>query len=819
MQDRDNAADFQASTTGWQRQRELFEQALDLPQERWSGFVSANAGDQPELADSLQRLLAAHAKHVGHTAEVKEVLVDQASVIASPNQPGQRLGAYQLVEEIGRGGMGVVWKATRQDGQVQQTVAIKLLAPHRWDQQSRARFYAEREALAGLEHPGIARLIDAGEIASADSAPAGSTGASTQPYFAMEYIEGQSITDYAKASKLTTHERVRLFQQVLDAIDYAHRRLLIHRDLKPSNILVTASGQVKIIDFGIAKTLASPGANPSTQTQARFFSPANAAPEQLSGTANTVAVDIYQLGSVLYELIADQSMFDFGNSTPAEIEQAIQNQVPKAPSKYRRQASGIDAELDAICLHSIRKEANQRYASVAAMQEDLFRALSHRPISIRTGQRGYRLRKFIRRHLGAVAAGVVIVSLLSVFALSTVKQNRTIRVERDRAVAEQKNAEAVTDFLVESFTQLDPVEGWTKDATVSDLLDSARVRVLSTLPNSREQFLLMSAVFSAHLGFGKLAEAETLLAKMELQSNIDLQLKPKVLRAKLQLASRSDKKYFERQEIRALIKNLEKSNDIESLILAHFILIEHTPVEYKEVGEDVEKDISKATNFLQRSKSASSFSILTEVSIAKYLLRRKWNELAMTSLKTTLAKIRPEQKLLQGVVLVQMSIAEEQAGRMESAFTLAKEALAVQKQALPESHPQILEATINAAVAAQRFGLMDEAERRFGELIPQLNSIRPIPKSLLALALINQADFYMRKAEPLKAIPIYREAIKNADESIGAAEPRTKFIRAAYASALADIGDCKAALQVKEELAKLGVDIHSYSKDIISRCG
>ena len=440
------------STTDWARQRELFEAALDLPDEARIGFIQAHTKDEPELAQSLNELLAAHAKYAGNTGEQSHGLLDQIGQLTEQAALGTQVGPYTLQSEIGRGGMGVVWLARRNDGTLAQTVAIKLLPPHRWDAQSRARFNAERQIIASLEHPGIARLLDAGEIQG-------------QPYFVMEYVEGKSITDYAAAKTLTQRERIALFQQVLDAVDYAHRQLVIHRDLKPSNILVTESGMVKLIDFGIAKTLSIDASD--TGTNQRFFSPSHAAPEQLTGKSIGVGVDIYQLGTVLYELLSGMPAFDFTDSSAAQIEAAIRSQPPKAPSKHK---ASISAELDAIALHCLKKAANERYLSIHALTEDLRRVLTHRVISIRQGQGVYRVRKFLRRNLLGVAASVVFFALIAGFAWTSYQQALAVRIERDRAVQSQKDAEATSMLLTQLFSSNSAYVNWDADSKFLDIV-------------------------------------------------------------------------------------------------------------------------------------------------------------------------------------------------------------------------------------------------------------------------------------------------------------------------------------------------------------
>lgn len=488
MLDSANAA---PSTTDWARQRELFEAALELPGNARHSFVQAQTAGEPELAQSLVELLAAHAKFAGNTDEQRQSLLELASQLTEQADLGTQVGPYTLVSEIGRGGMGVVWLARRNDGTLAQTVAIKLLPPHRWDASSRARFNAERQIIASLEHPGIARLLDAGEVS-----PEGDTGKQFQgqPYFVMEYVEGKSITDYAAAKNLTQRERIALFQQVLDAIDYAHRQLVIHRDLKPSNILVTGTGVVKLIDFGIAKTL-SIDAN-DTGTNQRFFSPSHAAPEQLSGKSIGVGVDIYQLGTVLYELLSGVPAFDFTSSSAAQIEAAIHSQPPKAPSKHK---ASISAELDAITLHCLKKAATERYLSVHALAEDLRRVLTHRVISIRQGQGAYRVRKFLRRNWVGVAASVAFLSLVGGFVWTSYQQALAVRAERDISVAERKNAEEATEFLLRSFRSLDAFGEGDAPQTIGEYLRNCIVllRNNKVIPEAQRIKLMLALAQAA----------------------------------------------------------------------------------------------------------------------------------------------------------------------------------------------------------------------------------------------------------------------------------------------------------------------------------
>lgn len=488
------------STTSWARQRELFEAALELTGDARDRFVRAQAINEPELAQSLTELLAAHAKFAGSTNDQRQSLLNQVSQLTEQATCGTQVGPYTLQSEIGRGGMGVVWLARRHDGTLDQTVAIKLLPPHRWDASSRLRFNAERQIIASLEHPGIARLLDAGDIQG-------------QPYFVMEYVEGRTITDYAATKNLTVRERIALFQQVLDAIDYAHRQLVIHRDLKPSNILVTNVGVVKLIDFGIAKTLSAHVDD--TGTNQRFFSPSHAAPEQLTGKNIGVGVDVYQLGTVLYELLSGIPAFDFSDRSPAQIEAAIRSQPPKAPSKHN---ASIGAELDAITLHCLKKAASERYPSVHALAEDLRCVLTHRAISIRQGQGFYRVGKFLRRNLVAVAASVAFLGLVFGFAWTSYLQALAVRAERDISVAEQEKAQAVTGYFAGIFKAASLQSGITANSKVSDLLATAETSLVASKATGKVRLALASALIDAALQLDDSDHAKRAFEIMKVES-------------------------------------------------------------------------------------------------------------------------------------------------------------------------------------------------------------------------------------------------------------------------------------------------------------
>jgi serine/threonine protein kinase len=353
---------------------------------------------------------------------------------ASP-QPGARCGPYRLTRLLGRGGMGAVYLGERDDGEVEQRAAIKLLRYGGNEPWFQDRFLRERRILAALSHTGIARLLDAGHTAEG------------QPFLAMDYIDGQPVDVYAQ--KLDLRGKLALFLEICDAVSYAHRNLIIHRDLKPSNILVNRSGEPKLLDFGIAKILseAHNDGSPSpdrTQTRERLLTPDFASPEQVRGGAQTTATDIYSLGAVLYKLLTGSSPHSFAGDAPGEIEAAICTRDPLAPSRANRE---IPRDLDYILGKALRKEPGERYASVDALADDLRAFLEWRPIRARSGNVWYRARKFMRRYRLPVLAAVLTVAGLSV-GLYVANRERAISQRRFEQVRRIANKALALDNVI-----------------------------------------------------------------------------------------------------------------------------------------------------------------------------------------------------------------------------------------------------------------------------------------------------------------------------------------------------------------------------------
>ena len=479
----------------WQRVSELFEAALDLPKDGRLVWLDAECGDDVALRAEVQRLLDADA--AAESAEFLQHGVPTptpqqwSGLHAEDYEPGsRRFGAYRLLRLIGQGGMGEVHLAERADGVFEQRVALKLL-PHPTPGLVQ-RFELERRILARLEHPNIARLLDGG------------IGADHIPYFAMEYVDGEPITQYVTQRVLDVAQTLRLFLGVCDGVQYAHRNLVVHRDLKPSNILVTADGTPKLLDFGIAKVLQATGRSDATQTAARAFTPDYAAPEQIRGDLITTATDVYALGVVLYELLAGRRPYTFKGHS-GSLEQAILDTEPAAPSSVEelpQRRRSLRGDLDRIVLTALAKEPNRRYSSAEALATDLRRYLEGRPIAARGDSTAYRIRKFVRRNRAAVAAGVAVAFALVAATAVSLQQAHIARAQAARA-------EAVNGFLDSIFRSIDPANAKGREVGAKELIDAGAQRVdrdLAAQPAAAAQ--LHATLGDTYLALGDYAKAE-----------------------------------------------------------------------------------------------------------------------------------------------------------------------------------------------------------------------------------------------------------------------------------------------------------------------
>jgi eukaryotic-like serine/threonine-protein kinase len=422
----------------WRPFSDYLDQALELPEADRTAWLAALAQSSPELAAAVADALSQRDR-VGYS----EFLADPPLAnehLAGATLIGRHVGPYVIEAEIGRGGMGSVWRARRVDDRFETTVAVKFLHASWIGLQGEQRFRSEGQMLGRLDHPNIARLIDAGLLDA------------THPYLVLEYVEGEAIDAYCTAQKLTVEARVELFLGVLAAVAHAHSHLIVHRDIKPTNIFVTRGGSVKLLDFGIAKLLDdATGSAALTKSGATALTPQFAAPEQLLGKPVTTATDVYSLGLVLYVLLTGRHPILAESDSSAQLIQAILTQEPPHASTVAGvptiQRRSLEGDLDNILGKALKKAPDERYASVEAFADDLKRYLTHEPVKARADTVTYRLTKFVRRHRGGVLSGILTVLVLCAATIITFLQKIEVTRQRDAAQFEARRAESANEFL------------------------------------------------------------------------------------------------------------------------------------------------------------------------------------------------------------------------------------------------------------------------------------------------------------------------------------------------------------------------------------
>jgi len=513
---------------------EVFDAVLDLEPEERASWLEAHCQDEPEVQTAVRELLAASARSGG----ILESPAVEWARVWEPTPPPQRVGPYRILRELGRGGMGVVYLAQRDDGQFQARMAVKILNTVGPEELLR-RFQAERQILASLDHPGIARLVDGGVLQDG------------RPYLVMELVEGLPLDLHCDRSRLSVDARLRLFCQVARAVHHAHRSLVVHRDLKPSNILVTYGGVPKLLDFGIAKLLDPALAGltaPLTRTGVRPLTPEYASPEQIMGHPVTTANDIWALGVLLYELLAGRRPFALNGRSPGEAERILLEDGPLRPSLAVLRPGGtpgdewervspearaanrgttparlrrlLEGDLDRIVLMALRKEPERRYSSAEQMALDVERFLKGEPVIAHADTRLYRLGKFVRRHRMESATAALLVLSLVAGATTATWQARLLtregqRVEAALVEAEdgRARAEDVTRFLVSLFQASSPEEALGTELSAVELLDRGVTRANGLDDRPQAQARMLEAVGRVYQNLGLYARARDLLER------------------------------------------------------------------------------------------------------------------------------------------------------------------------------------------------------------------------------------------------------------------------------------------------------------------
>lgn len=751
------------------RLEEIFDVALDLPALDRAAFVrSACAGDAA-LETEVLALLAADETPAGPldvplSVAFAPLLADEpvgaANAGASGIQPdegltrvGSQIGPYRIVRELGRGGMGTVYLAERADGAFEQQLALKVISAGIITAELERRFLQERQILARLDHPGIARLLHGGVTEQG------------HPYLAMQLVDGEPITAWARARALDVDGRLRLFLEVCDAVSYAHRQLVVHRDLKPSNIVVTPEGSVCLLDFGIARLLSGEAGNePSTRTGLLLLTPEYAAPEQLRGEAATTSTDVYALGMVLYELLSDQRLFQQRPRSWSEMVRLTEEDAPplsRAPGLDRSQRKRLEGDLDAVVGMALRRQPEHRYPSVHALAEDIGHYLGRRPVRARPDQWSYRLGRFVRRHAAGVTAAVLVALSLGAGLAGTAWQARAV-------AREAAKAREISAFLTSLFELSDPDESNGARITARELLDLGARRVDVELRAQPEvQAEMLALLGEIHRKLGLFARADSLLARaLELRRRLfgpehadvaaalaslgtlrsdqgRIQESEQLLRQALEIReARLGKRHPDvartLRDLASVLGTTGANEEAESLVRrAHAIDLEA----YGPVHAEVARDLENLSNILY---DKSDF--VGAIDAARRTLDIRREVLGEEHLETATAKNN-------------LALYVSKVGNLDEAEGLYRDVLAFDIERLGEVHPYTATVTNNLASVLQRKGNFDEAEGLYRRILAVDIQLFGKVHPYVATVMNNLAGVQRERGELDESETLFRDAL------------------------------------------------------------
>jgi eukaryotic-like serine/threonine-protein kinase len=763
-------------SAGWQRLEALFDEAVTLTAEDRAAFLQAL---EPALRERLEALLAADARAAGFLKDSADAYLpglafpsDLDAGAPGALQPGQQVGPYRIEREIGHGGMGWVFLAHRADGGFEQRVALKVARAGLDDEELVGRFLQERQILAGLEHPNIARLVDGGLTADG------------RPFFAMEYVEGDPITVSCDARRLGLDRRLDLFLSVCDAVRYAHQRLVIHRDLKPSNTLVPPDGRVKLLDFGIATLLQDePRAPMADRPGWRILTPDYAAPEQVRGEQVTTATDVYALGVLLYELLAGRRPWRLRGLTPAEIEAVVCDRAPERPSdaagRTPHEPDGHEArppvtpqeiaaardtrpavlrrrlrgDLDAIVLHALQKEPARRYPSVDALVDDVTRYRRGLPVLARADTTAYRARKFVTRHrMGAAASVLVLLSLVGGL-VGTAWQARL-------ASREAAKAREVTAFLTSLFGVAHPDESRGTPITARELVDRGAARISSELagqPGIQGELLHVVGIIYRELGLWEDAEGHLVRAL----------------------------------DLRRGLYGGDHAEVADTLNALASLLIERD--ELARAGPIVDEAVS-----MRRRLFGNRHPAVAEALSSSSALRERQGRLeeAIDAAREALdidRQVHGGRHAAVAADLNNLGVYLNIAGDYAGAEAAHREALAIRQAVLDEGHPDVATSLGNLAMVLSRLGRSDEAERLERDVLAIRTRVYGERHPWVALSLNNLAVRLGNLGRHEEAEDMHRQAFAVRREVLGPRHPDTLASLNNSATAAYRRGDLTAA--------------------------
>jgi serine/threonine protein kinase/Tfp pilus assembly protein PilF len=772
----------------WLTLSALLDQALDLPEPDRPAFVRRLEERDPDQGEWLRDLLRALDTTTGvlerpageDAGEALRRLAEDGHDRTDEALAGWRVGAWRMLREIGRGGMGIVYLAERADGQFEQRAALKLLKRGLDTDEIQRRFLRERQILARLQHPHIARLLDGGVTDDG------------RPFFVMEHVVGRPITDDCDSRRATIDERLRLFRDVCEAVQYAHQGLVVHRDLKPSNILATSDGRVKLLDFGIARLLSEEGGEAAatlTHPGSSIMTPQYAAPEQVRGEPATTATDVYALGLVLYEILAGRRPYVVRATDPAEAARVILETSPAPPSRAidrpdaatargttpERLRRRLRGDLDAIVMAALRKEPERRHPTAAALGEDIERFLRRLPVRARPDTPGYRLRRFLDRHrTGATAAALVSASLVAGLA-GTIWEARAARQQARRA-------EEVKNFLAGIFEVSDPSRSRGENVTARELLERGAQRIDAELKNQpvlRADMLGVLADVYERLGLYDQA-APLAQRSLDLWSGLrpagDPEVAEALRRQGVVLIDRGRYDEAERVLRRALDGHRRGGEEVDARLAE---TLDSLAMALRSGGklDEAESLVRETVAIRRRAFGPGSPEMATSLNNLALMLRERgrfdeaeplYRE-ALVIRRRTLGTDHPD---VAGT-LNNLAALLRQQGRLEEAESAARESAAINRKLFGEDNPNTIQSLNSLAAIAQSLGRYDEAETIHRTVLDfwRRHQGEEHPNALASLN--NLASVLKDRGDFAAAEPMFRRLVDLFPKVVGANHPFT----------------------------------------------
>ncbi|MCZ6818342.1 MAG: serine/threonine-protein kinase [Calditrichaeota bacterium] len=795
------------------RVEQLFQAALDLASENRLEFLRDACKDNEALLSEVLALLDADASD---DSFLDRPLLASSTRPHHVHTPGERIGPYRIVDEIGSGGMGAVYLAERADQTFHQRVALKVIKNGVSSEHLLKRFESERQILARLQHPNIARLLDGG-VTEDDL-----------PYFTMEFVEGEPIDRYCDRLKLSIRQRLKLFQAVCSAVSYAHRNLVVHRDLKPANILVQEDGIVKLLDFGIAKFLdVTDSAIPTnlTITAQRLLTPDYASPEQIRGESVAIATDIYQLGINLYELLTGQRPHHFDTSSFAEIERIIyETEVSKPstavvrvatstsgsghdsaktiskargcePNQLRRQLNG---DLDNICLMALRKEPERRYASVDNLAQDITRYLTGRPVTARPSTFAYRTQKFVKRNQVALASISLMVFLLSFMMMEIVDERDNARQEASKAMQEASKAMQIAEFVIDLFEVNAPSKSLGETISVKELLERGAERIDEDLAGQPEvQATMLHVVGRVYHSLGRYQKAIAFQERaLAIRRQIHGKAHEEIAESLYGLANAFLHNYDAPlanqylKETLAMRRLLAGNEDtLVAKVLDKIAGLERIEGKYKDAIAHQEEALAiRRARFAEPNvEIAHSLHHLAKVLMDSGKLDQA--EPLFFDALNQYRELLPDEHPDILLTLNNLALLYERRGDYGRAIEQHRQRLAVERKVLGEEHPNVATGVQNLAYALACNGAYDESGMLYQEAITLRRKIYGEKHAQVAWTLNIFGDMLTQKGDYRKAESVLLEGLRQRQNLYEAGDWRIAFSKQNLALALSGQGD------------------------------